>query len=63
MDIEDKLPEGSFIKIHRSYIVNASSIYYIGKQSVSLTTGENLPLARNRADEVRREFLRFAGGA
>jgi hypothetical protein len=43
--------------------VNASSIYYIGKQSVSLTTGENLPLARNRADEVRREFLRFAGGA
>lgn len=63
MDIEDKLPQESFIKIHRSYIVNAAYIYYIGRQSVSLATGEALPLARNRAEEVRRTFLRFAGGA
>jgi len=60
-DIELKLPSENFIKIHRSYIVNASYIYLIGRASVSLTTGEELPLSRNRVQEVRRAFLLFAG--
>lgn len=60
-DIELKLPSGNFIKIHRSYIVNASYIYLIGRSSVTLTTGEDLPLSRNRVQEVRRAFLLFAG--
>ncbi|MBQ3975725.1 MAG: LytTR family transcriptional regulator, partial [Lachnospiraceae bacterium] len=60
-DIELKLPSENFIKIHRSYIVNASYIYLIGRSSVSLTTGEDLPLSRNRVQEVRRAFLLFAG--
>lgn len=62
MDIESALPRDGFIKIHRSYVVNAASIYYIGKQSVTLDSGEELPLSRNRAGEVRTAFLRFAGG-
>ena len=60
-DIEGKLPQDKFIKIHRSYIVNASYIYLIGRVSVTLTTGEELPLSRNRTQEVRRAFLLFAG--
>lgn len=60
-DIELRLPSGNFIKVHRSYIVNASYIYLIGRSSVSLTTGEDLPLSRNRVQEVRRAFLLFAG--
>ncbi len=62
MDIESKLPQESFFKIHRSYLVNAASVYYIGKQTVSLANGEELPLSRSRAEEVRKAFLRFAGG-
>lgn len=60
-DIEGKLPRDKFIKIHRSYIVNASYIYLIGRLSITLTTGEELPLSRNRTQEVRRAFLLFAG--
>jgi DNA-binding LytR/AlgR family response regulator len=61
LDMEKQLEGESFIKIHRSYIVNPSFLYLIDRLSVSLTTGETLPLARNRASEVRRAFLHFAG--
>ena len=58
-DIEKKLGD-DFIKIHRSYLVNASFIFYIGKQAVTITSGEELPLSRGRADFVRQAFLNYA---
>ncbi len=61
LDLERQLEGEGFIKIHRSYIINPSFLYLIDRLSVSLTTGEQLPLARNRASEVRRAFLHFAG--
>ncbi len=59
MDLEEQLPEDMFLKIHRSYLVNAAYILLIEKKTVSLTTKEELPLARNRADEVRDAFLKY----
>lgn len=59
-EVESHLPTECFIKIHRSYIVNASCIFLIGKQSVSLTNREELPMSRNRSAEVRAAFLQYA---
>ena len=59
-DLEELLPHPEFIKIHRSYIVHASFVFLIGKTSVSLTGGEELPLSRGRVSEVKAAFLKYA---
>lgn len=55
--VEDYLPSGQFIKIHKSYIVSASkidsiegNIIHIGKQQ--------LPVSRNLKDEVMEKLLK-----
>lgn len=59
MQLEELLKEESFLKIHRSYLVNCRYIFYIGKNSVLLTTKEELPISRGHADEIRTAYLRY----
>lgn len=60
LDLEKSFPPPQFMKIHRSYLVNCRFIFRIGKREVTLSTGEKLPLSRNRAEEVISAFLQYA---
>ncbi len=55
--LEEMLQNEDFIKIHRSFLVNMSSITKIQKDSVLLKNGHELPLSRNMREEVKQAFL------
>lgn len=58
--LADILAPFHFIKIHRSYLVSCSAIFYIGKTSVILTNKEELPVSRGQVDAVKEQFLRWS---
>lgn len=47
-----KLPQSTFIRVHRSYIVNFQFITTIDKQNIMLNGGVLLPLAASYREEV-----------
>ena len=57
MTLEEELAGQDFIKIHRSFLVNLSSITKIQKDSVLLKNGHELPLSRNMREQVKQAFL------
>ena len=57
MTLEELLEDQDFIKIHRSFLVNLSSITKIQKDSVLLKNGHELPLSRNMREQVKQAFL------
>ena len=58
-DIEKSLEPYSFIKTHRSYLVNPEHISQIRKSSVLLENGAELPISRGLYDKVRQDFISF----
>lgn len=55
----DSLSSRGFIRVHNSYLVNSKFIYSVEKSSVKLLCGKELPMSRNRADEVRNKYRNF----
>ena len=58
-ELEEKLADYHFIKIHRSYLVNYMNIFHIGKSFVQLTNGTRLPISRGKTEEVKQLFLKY----
>lgn len=48
-----------FVHIHRSYIVNLRYVRSIGKTSVVLDSGEEIPISRRLHNEVNKKFIEF----
>ena len=59
MELEEKLADCHFIKIHRSYLVNCMHIFRIGKSFVQLTNGTELPISRGKTEEIKQLFLQY----
>lgn len=53
-----KLPS-HFVRCHRSYIVNLLKVDCVYKNSVLLSTGEELPISRNNSKYVKDTFVRL----
>lgn len=49
-----RLPEGEFVRIHRSFIIARSKVKSFNKREVELRTGVTLPIGRQYAAEVAR---------
>lgn len=59
-DVERVLPkDGSFVKCHRSYLVNLSHVYRIEKTEVVLDNGDKIPLSRRLYQTVNDSFIRY----
>ncbi len=59
-DMENMLG-GTFIRVHRSYLVNAAHIVSVKRYELTLTNGDVLPIPKQRHAQVRREIaLRIA---
>ena len=56
-DLESKLKEHGFIRVHKGYLVNYLFIRQIGTSEVSLTNNKVLPLSSKRKDEIMDEYL------
>lgn len=59
-DIETSLPSETFIRCHKSYIVNMFQILEIKRYSISLRNGLDIPIGRPRYTSVQTAFVEFA---
>lgn len=55
-NLEKMLPQETFIRIHKSYILNTSLIRAISGNMVSLNDGTSLPIGKVYKDEVRQKL-------
>ena len=55
--LEDKLKDHGFIRIHKGYLLNYLYIRSIEGEEVYLTTGISLPMAKKRKDEIMKQYL------
>lgn len=54
-EAESQLP-GTFVRTHRSYLVNAEHVMSIERYQLTLSDGTKLPVPKQRYDQVRCEF-------
>lgn len=59
MDLEKLLLPYHFLKTHRSYLVNCKHIFHIGKNSLFLTDHTELPVSRNKIEEIKQQYLLY----
>ena len=55
----EKKLSADFFRIHRSYLVSLRAVVRIGRSSVTLENGVELPLARGKYDGVNRAFIEW----
>lgn len=58
-DIEDRLYEHDFFRIHKSYVINLKKVTRISGENVILEDGSVLPVSRNRRKEFLIRFTEF----
>lgn len=58
-DLETKLSNRGFIRIHKSYLVNYQYIKSIQPTCILLDDGRTLPVSRTRLDEIKTIFRRL----
>lgn len=59
-EIEERLPENVFLRIHKSYLVNKSYVKEFTYEWIKMLNGDVLSISKiNRAD-VRRKILESA---
>ena len=54
-EVESQLP-GSFLRVHRSYLVNTAHVTGMRRFTLDLSDGTQLPIPERKYDEVRREI-------
>jgi len=54
--VQDMLADCSFLRIHKSFLVNANYVARINTSEVILSDETSLPLSRYRSREVRQQF-------
>lgn len=56
--LADRLPEGAFVRPHKKHIVNRAHVarVYAHRSAVQLTNGEQVTIARRRAEQFRTEM-------
>lgn len=61
----DKLEEATaphgFIRIHKGYLVNYQYIQHLSSTVATLQNGQQLPIGRSKAGEVKMKYLSFIG--
>jgi len=50
---------GSFYRCHRGYLVNMAHITEYGNNSISLSNGESIYMAKERYNEFVKEYMRY----
>ena len=59
--VEKRLPD-SFIRCHKSFLVNMEKIRYIENESVNISESLSIPVSRSRKDEVTSAYFNYIGG-
>lgn len=57
--LEEQLTPFGFVRIHKGYLVNCRYIIRFDSPSVTLSSGEKLPVGRSKHDEALDAYLEF----
>lgn len=60
-ELELLLPSRSFVRPHRSYLVNLDRIHKIARYEIYLSSGETVPISKGLYQQVQRAFIDYAG--
>lgn len=58
-EVEAMLPSSSFIRCHRSFLVNLSGIRYIRPYEFTLKGGQVVPISKGRFAEIHKKFVDY----
>lgn len=58
-ELSDELKDHSFIRIHKSYLVNSSFIQVINSDNVKLTTGDILYVSKRNVPEIKNTYIQL----
>lgn len=58
-DIEDRLPQGEFVRCHNSYIVNLSHVLELQRNVIRMRNGDNIMISRSYTEKTRTSFERW----
>lgn len=56
-NIESKLPQELFARIHNSYIVQIKEIQLIKGDTLSMSSNETLPISRSKSNSLKNKLL------
>ena len=56
-ELEEKLKEHGFVRVHKGYLVNYLFIRQIGHNEVTLTNNKVLPISSKRKEEIMETYL------
>lgn len=59
-ELENKLPS-SFIRCHKSYLVNMNTVRSISNNRLELFTGETIPIAKAKYPKIKQKILQYFG--
>gem|GEM_PF-168000 len=59
-DLAKRLP-GSFIRTHKSFLVNMDKIQYIERERVILEKNMEVPISKTRYNGLREQYFRYVG--
>lgn len=60
-EVEQRLKEYGFLRIHKSYLVNMKHVRRIRNYEAELDNGERLPIPRLRFQAVKEEYTEYKG--
>lgn len=58
-DMEELLPEDTFVRTQRSYMVNLAHVKEITRHAVTMNNGAEVPIGRGMYDNLRLKFLDY----
>ncbi len=60
-DLEEQLSEDSFVRCHKSYLVNLEYLRAYDAKSVTLLDGTIIPVSKQRGVETKKRIIEFYG--
>ena len=57
--VEEETTGQDFVRVHKSFIVNMKHIHNIFKDSITLDTGDTIPLSHHKHKEINQKFLEY----
>ena len=60
-ELENKLDEFGFVRVHQSFLVNMRYIEKISSYILRLITGKEISVPKSRYQEVKRRYALYKG--
>lgn len=61
-EIQQFIENGSFVHVHKSFLVNLCHVDKLASGNVIMESGAKVPVSKARTADVKREYLKFVSG-